>query len=464
MPGNLIGHHVSYFRVGTTDFARPDPDPSANISVLVPQPGGTFTSRAVSNTGDGGFRIDGLDGGEVYVRFTNGTQLNYYVTANTFINLDDYTLGRPGPLAADSTATITAGNMLLTDAPDFQVVAPNTGFSAFAFPDALPAAPTTSLLDEPSQLSVLAGGFPDGTAGDPAWLLQTQPFDAGDLDALSTDGGTFYVYATSTMRAAPLTGLRLGPDGGSISGVFQNATTTEAVQLTIGGDWSAHFGEMVDGGGYLPTLAASVFPAPNAPGLSPQWVGYSGMLADFYGDAPPSQFSLLMPYVNPYPPEWKLVLVVSAINSQRTRLPGTTSGSVSASLNDSRLVTAVAAPLPRVLPPRITVEGSNGTFASLTPQISWQAGAGMTPNAWTISVIRLSVSGTATVRSTVATVFTSGASARLPPGVLVSGQTYVLRVTAVLVPGEDLLTTPYLLYGAFDEATASTLTGMWRAP
>jgi hypothetical protein len=88
----------------------------------------------------------------------------------------------------------------------------------------------------------------------------------------------------------------------------------------------------------------------------------------------------------------------------------------------------------------------------------------MTPNAWTISVIRLSVSGTATVRSTVATVFTSRTSARIPPGVLVSGETYVLRVTAVLVPGEDLITTPYLLYGAFDEATAAALTGMWRAP
>lgn len=459
----LTGHHVIFSRVGSTDLPAPDVNPAANIAVLVPQSNGTFSNATVTNTGDGGFRVDGLPPGEVYVRMVGTGPTQYVVTTSRTLNLEDYRLGRPGPDATDTTVTLTLSNLESTDAPDFQLVSPNTGTAAAFFPDSAPTMAITSVTDEPGQLSYAAGGFPDGTAQDITWLLQQKPFDVTALEPLF-DGGL--LTSASAVRALWLNGLSLSADGGTLSGAFETGATPQQLEVTVAADWALHGAEMSDAG-FTGFFFVSAYPAPNAPGLRELWVGYSGFLVDFSSDPLPLEFTLRAPFINPYPAEWKTVLNVASVVAQRSRLPGTTSGSITATLSDSKPLSSPVRFSPRMLPARaFTIGGvdahENGGLANLTPLLAWQAPPGTSPTAYSLAVFRLWADGTRTRSEKLASFLTRGTSLRIPPGTMSSG-VYVFRLTALLTP-QSLIEEPFLQYGAIDLASADVLSGMWRSP
>ncbi len=126
----------------------------------------------------------------------------------------------------------------------------------------------------------------------------------------------------------------------------------------------------------------------------------------------------------------------------------------------------------RVSPPtQLQVDGLNALedrdLASLSPVFTWAPPSLGTPDVYEVRILRLFTrpsDPTLTANEPVANFFTKGRRLQVPPGVLQSGQTYVVRIDAKVTPGVDLTRSPYRVTTLVDHSSAEAFTSLLRAP
>jgi hypothetical protein len=213
---------------------------------------------------------------------------------------------------------------------------------------------------------------------------------------------------------------------------------------------------------------------PAAGGLAKGWWGYSGELAMGNISASAQDVSFQVEYGNPYPSTWGVVANVYHRYPVPLRLPGTMSGTVSASLiEQAELGRFLSGPVrARVSPPTLLqVDGLNALedrdLASLTPIFTWAPPSLGTPDVYEVRILRLftrSSDSSETANEPVANFYTKGRRLQVPPGILQSGQTYVVRIAAKVTPGVDLTQSPYKIITLVDYSSAEAFTSLLRAP
>ena len=458
-PNEVRGSRVMHYRIDIGDFTQPvAADPLAPVLKAFTLQGGSTTPLTVVTETDGTFRVTDAPAGRYYLQL--GTF--YVVSDSRTMNLDRYELGRRDRVSAASVpVTISASNLEpqpYEDYPSWDAVSSNLGSAASLYAESpVPAGATSVSMLPVSYYSMISADnqLVDASRGDRLYVNHFTNRDAGTFSYTTID--RFFTPAPVTMSPTVSTDL---------SGTFQ-----EAPQYTASFEWWRSRFEVyqvqVHPQSRPSTQWLSISPTPWS---SDSWYGYSGDLM-YASTSGITDLVADVTYGNPYPFSWGAVASVSHGFTTPTRLPGTTSGGVTAGLYDTRrLSAATAGPIaPRITPPwDLAVDGSNAqqerTLGSLTPRISWKAPLVGTPSAYRVRISRLYVSGTRTFTSIVGTFHTRETSVDVPPGVLQLGQKYAITVYAYLTPGLSFAEQPYAAEALVDSASATTVSSILSAP
>jgi len=458
-PYEVSGSRVMHYRLDIGDFTQPvTADPLASeLKAFTLQDGGT-RALTVQSSPDGTFRVTDAPAGRYYLQL--GTF--YVVSDSRTMNLDRYDLGRRDRATASSVPlTLSASNLEpqpYEDYPSWEAVSSNLGSAASLYANAPVPAGATSVDKLPvSYYSMTSPDtqLVDASRGDRLYVTHSTTRDAGTFSYTTID--RFFTPGPVTMSSTVSTDL---------SGTFQAAP-----QYTASFEWWRSRFEAYQVQVHpqsRPTAQwLSISPTP---WTSESWYGYSAdlMYASLSGI---TDLVANVTYGNPYPFSWGAVASFSHNFSTPTRLPGTTSGGITASLSDTRkLSVATAGPIaPRITPPwDLAVNGLKAqqelTLSTLTPRITWKAPLVGTPSAYRVRISRLYVSGTRTATSIVGTIHTTDTSVDVPPGVLQSGQKYAFTVYAYFTPGIALAVRPYVLESLVDSGVASTVSSILTTP
>ena len=167
-------------------------------------------------------------------------------------------------------------------------------------------------------------------------------------------------------------------------------------------------------------------------------------------------------YGNPYAGYAEVATLTSRF-TMKYALPGLAAVSANGTLTVTDTLDALKGAIePRISPPqRVQLNGLDAQGAQLgkvgtSPVITWAAPALGNPTTYTVNVWHLKANGAATASEQVLSLVTRAASATIPPGVLVAGETYYAYVKASVTPGFDLTVTPYRFSKASGTAGAFT--------
>ncbi|HEX8439122.1 hypothetical protein [Archangium sp.] len=463
----VTGQRALHRRLDAEDVRTMDEAGLSALSVLVPV-GGSFETRPVIATGQGTFKFENVPPGPYYLKYRD---TGYILTEHRELDLDEYFLGREGVTTVETRLPVTLsvdGLDPLTELLFLGLVTPNAGASGIFEVDSSVSPGVTSLSDAPALYQSDYGRQEsiDAAKGDRSYLFQS---------LLHASNGVDYM---SVARARALSEVTFRMDGGT-SRVSGTLDVLPPRQVTI--DWRRSSFELFRSAVHplavsLPTRSVrhNFHIMPAAGGLSKGWVGYSGELA--LGSIPASaqDVSFEVEYGNPYPSTWGVMANVYHNYQLPLRLPGTTSGSVTAALiEQAELGRFLSGPvLARVSPPTLLqVDGLNAweerDLASLTPVFTWAPPTLGTPDVYEVRILRLFTrpsDPTRTSNELVANFFTQGRRLQVPPGVLQSGQTYVVRIAAKVTPGVDLTRSPHRVKTLVDYSSAEAFTSLMRAP
>lgn len=437
-----------------------------SLSVLVPT-GDTFETRPVIVTGESTFKFQDVPEGAYYLKRGAST---FVITEHRELDLDEAVLGREGVItvAAGLPVRLSADGLAPTDANQaFEVVAPNAGAAGQLRLETAPPAGTTALAE---QAAVYRSAFGrqeviDGTRGDRLYLLQNLRHTVGNLNYQSI--ARVLTRTDATFRA----------DGQAtaLGGTF---TPVAPQQLTV--DWRRSSFEALRAMVHplaAPLGASSVrhtlILAPAPGGVAQGVVGYAGELLSGSISADSQDVVATVEYGNPYPATWGVVANVVHRYQLPLRLPGTT-GTVGASLMDqAELGAFTSRPVEaRLSPPtRLQVDGNEAQqeqdLTSLTPVLTWEPPTVGAADVYDVRIFRLYTEPsepTFTRTETTATFLTAQRQVRVPPGVLRSGQAYVVRIGAMRTPGVDLTRSPFRLNTLVDYGLAEAVTSVLHAP
>ncbi|MDY7225653.1 hypothetical protein [Hyalangium rubrum] len=466
-PNAVTGHRTLHRRLESGDVRTTDATGVlSTLTVLVPT-GDTFETRQVISMDADTFKFENVPQGTYYLRRGTGS---YVITEQRELDLDESVLGREGvvTVAADIPVTLSVDGLAPMDAgQDLEVVAPNAGAAGTLDLGSAASAGATAITGQRVEYRSAFGRQEviDGTQGDRLYLLQ---------HLRRTEGAFNY---QSVVRALILNEVTFRADGqaATVSGTF-SAVAPQPITL----DWRRSSFEAHRAAAHplaVPLTASSVrqslILAPAVGGTAEGAVGYAGELLSGNITAGNEDVSIPMEYGNPYPATWGVVASVVHRYQVPLRLPGTT-GTVGVSLKDqAELGTFLSRPVQaRLSPPNsLQVNGRNAQeeqdLASLTPLFTWEPPMLGTADAYELRIFRLYTEPTAptvTFAETVATFLTAQRRVRVPPGVLRTGESYVVRIGAMHTPGVDLTRTPYRLNTLVDYALAESVTSVLHAP
>ena len=416
---------------------------------------------------DGTFEVPLVPAGEEFTLTNVGT--NPLTTRARQLDLGLTILGRTDQAAATgpTTLAITATNMDPWTTGDFiEVYSAGADAIAFgtngdgSFVAGEPTSGATSLSNATFDWLAQGGGMIEGGKGDTALLLHLHQTNAG---------GTAYFALT---RSVTISSLQMSVGGGNMfSAAFADAPTVTDTFAWKRSQLAAHLaetGENADNGQFLNVVAQ-----PQA--ATAGWTSGSELVA-------PDLMNVIVPagttadatvgplaYGDPVP-ELDKIVVFGTSSSHHYQLPGTTmpfadrAALLGIDLKSSAATGGVA---PIVTPPRqLTIDGAPATgdltLASLTPTVAWQAPAVGTPTLYSVVVRRIGSSGNATVLLASHRFNTADTSLTIPRGVLASGNTYTVRVTARDSAGHDLSQAPSQFLLPYGEADATS--GILTAP
>lgn len=442
----VTGHRNLFYRLETADLIVADPTP---VYLHVPLGDGGFSRLATTSLPDGGFWVAGVPPGDFYVQVGD----TWLVTSARDVSLDDHTLlGRPGTLGGPCqlkavcwvwpTFRYSLTGLTASPSPFVGFTTPNTG--------------TFGRGNADTGTSMLFGGLPNGVSSDTTWVWQFLPGDAG---VLPDDGGMLKWHWTAENGGA-ISGLTLTSSGGTLTAALAPLPQT-AFSTTIRSNDFARFAADVSSSATVDHLTVLVTSTPTPPGAFAGSTWDGAILLDYAFEPGAADLPLTLSHGSPFPSaswttEYEVYGVFFAPNAVREAFL--------ALLIADRRPQAPTLFAPRLSPPRdLTIDGvaarGSGHLSRLTPLLAWSPPRLGTPSGYAVRVYRLGPPATL-----VATLWTQSASVWVPPGVLASGSTYMVKVTAYFAPLMDWRAAPLELETSFDLAWADALSGAWLAP
>jgi hypothetical protein len=425
----------------------------ASLSAVVPDGKGGVVSYAGTFTpADGSFSIPNVPTGAylLVMRDASGFVRGVQTAAST-VDLGFDLAGRPdGAYPGASTPVVLDLSL--------------GGLDAWIAGDQLEIASSNASLWDVLDATTLAAGATAGTlsddwfasaAGVPMRLLA--PADVLTVYQLhSAQGpGTTNTYLAAT-QAASTNGLLLTSGPGNPAVPFP-VLTPPAATGSILVDWNlAAFEQYV--GAVNPGATAAAARHALMVGASPHQLSAPAPVLDHSGtptlflmqaaggSAPaitfvdPSLVPTTVSYGRALDPtlwqEWRGVQLT--VDLGYTAPGATTAATLEASIGQREAMSpAPPTPIaPLLSPPTAPILNGASAFTAATgvgttPTLSWSAPASGTATSYTVDLFALTVAGTATVATPVASFSTAGTQLQVPPNVLASGTTYVARVTAV---------------------------------
>jgi hypothetical protein len=459
--------HIRYVQSDGSVILRPADLSTTTLGAWVPsaaEPTG-YAWRPGAAQGNGTFVIPNVESTPFLLQLGNS-----YVWSNTrTLDLSYPLLGRPDveqEPAGTSVSLQLTGLSPWQEGDDLQWYAPSAGLgylSATCTPD-FPA-PTDGG-------TVISGTVPDyggwlSTCGNSPVRLNPAQGDTLYVTQLAshTDSDAGVEYA-QLRRGLVTNGLQRNDGGLLLSGAMVALPTAPQSVSFRAADFEAQvLASGPDAGMQYNTVNVGVSPAFEQHGIPTGWpdLGLAYDYTPLQGD-----MNVTFHYGNPYPSAWTPFVYAQAVGRVRYSLPLADGGT-----SPPRSVTVLTATREQLVggfhPPlslkvsvprdvRINGQSASGNLSGVgtTPLVSWLAPTVGTVTRYNVRLNRLFLSGGLVQRVTQASFYTPQTQLRIPPGLLLPGETYFLQVYAYSEPGYDN-TKPYL--GTATSHFATALTG-----
>ncbi len=416
------------------------------IQVLVPNASGGFDTLTGQGNSDGTFSIPNVPVGYYWLKF--GRSYLWTNVDNVQWVFDTY--GRADvvyPGTTPTTLAMTATGLNTWQGTDelFWTV-PNQGFtySTYGLAVTNPPNPGDTALSAYT-LDFIQNGFPllDATKGDQGYLTQlTSRTASGEI--YRALGKAFYLPATTMTDGVAATAsggfldipqtstLHLGWKRSALAAMTTAVNPNATVVQTEFGLWLSPLGTTVG----VPAEAFQLFTYDS---------GSVAATTDLdLGD---------LPYGNPFPSSWTPLAETYFTWSVSYLAPGASTPVTmlrSAYTATTTLPTAAAPIAPLLSPvqnPRINGKTlfTNQLGVGTNPVIAWDAPATGSPTGYVVTVYQLVNQGGASVLPGQYryTFRTSARTFMIPPGVMTSGNTYIVNISAVRNPGYSYASNPF---------------------
>lgn len=404
------------------------------ITAYVERAGG-FEARGGVGTSDGRFAIAGVPHGRYWLAVGG----NFYWTGEREVDIGLHQLGRPDatPSPPGTGLSLSIGGLVPTSAgDDLQLTSANAAvgfYSTASFFNPITANPPapgdTALVDAlfPFDASASLGTatFPlvEASRGDRLTVTQLVPQQSGAV-------------SYNAVARALTTSVEMAP--GTATAVTGTLATPPAQSTTITYRQDAFEAHAAAIGAGATPLFSSVFLDANPLG-DRLASGTPDLAYTTFAPAAGDQ-TFTFSYRNPFPSSWRRYLAAPTIFQVPLTVPdgagGTTTASTFVAFFAQAPVRRQAIELaPAISPARdLSLDGQpmhDGLTVGATPVLSWQAPALGDARAYTIRVLQLGP--TPPFATQVARLVVTGdvTTVRLPPTVLVPGQTYALQLNAV---------------------------------
>ncbi|MBN9688525.1 MULTISPECIES: fibronectin type III domain-containing protein [unclassified Corallococcus] len=445
----------------------------SDLEILVPN--GVDFDRYTGTPVAGGMRFDNVPDGEYFLR----SNRHYFLTRERHFDLGVNRIGRPDAVYVPVTGNPVSAELFNLDpwqnytsisepGTTVQLISADVNLYSTMFLEAQTG--DTSIVEPDASASFSTGyGAPvlDASKGDRIYVNQLNSVQAGTLPS----GGTLAYQ--SVVSSAHLPSFSFTPDG--TTSLPLTATLAPVTQTPFSMEWRlsefARWSSDANPSGILSNPSLSLVPAPF--GYQHGWVGYQGELFNMW--LPRGETGVIasrLAYGNPYPSNWGVVgtagyafrSATSVTVGSRIHYP---SGNIFVT---DRLDRLIAGPLqPSLSPPRdLRIDGVDAyvsrVVGSNQPVIDWRAPVMGTPRHYTVSVIQLI--GTYTVANPTFRFYVPGdrTQVRLPPGLLLPGTTYYVRVAADGSPNYEPSRAPYVTAELLPTVTADTFSAVFTTP
>ncbi|CAM4518109.1 hypothetical protein [Corallococcus exiguus] len=443
-----------------------------DLEILVPN--GVDFDRYTGTPVAGGMRFDNVPDGEYFLRSSR----HYFLTRERRFDLGVNRIGRPDAVYVPVTESPMSAELFNLDPwqdytsisePGSSVQLISADVDLYSTSSLWTQAGDTSIVDPYAYAYFSTGyGAPvlDASKGDRIYVNQLNSVQAGTLPS----GGTLAYQ--SVVSSAHLPSFSFTPDG--TTSLPLEATLAPVRQTPFSLEWRLNeftrWRSDANPSGTLSYPSMALVPAPF--GYQHGWVGYQGELFNMW--LPRGENGVIasrLAYGNPYPSNWGVVGSVGysfrsatpVVVGGRTHYP---SGNIYVT---DRLDHLIAGPIqPSVSPPReLRIDGVDAyvsrVVGSNQPVIDWRAPVMGTPRNYTVSVIQLidTFAANPTVRFYVPGDRTQ---VRLPPGLLLPGSTYYVRVMAEGSPNYEPSRAPYVTGELLPIITADTFSAVFTTP
>jgi hypothetical protein len=457
-PNDVTGHGTRLFLLADGGTAGSLPNLStATIGAWITEDGGLVFRTGAGQT-NGTFVIPNVPQGPYLLRLNS----TYFVTSTRDLNLDYALAGRPDavPATIDPTdLTFSVTGLSSWGANDYLSF---TSFNAGqgdmnGFERYGTGAPTAGVMSYSGTINyfLYSNAFQspmiDSTRGDVAYLVQQTYY---------LDGGLGIGTATRTLEVTTLSMADGQPRtvGGNLVAPPQTAVTYDY----RGADYQAAATQLNSPMGSTQFFSAYLYQTPNPRQTT---VDLFAMVASWFAyepTLPPTTVN----YGLPFPAGWTTVAYYSYGSPLQRTLPSATAQSYSAKFTTlTSLQAFTSTPIQPVLGPPVTARINNLDLlldqagVGLTPTLTWGAPTLGTAQRYRLAVDRLTVNNGATRIAATTNIDTAGTSVTFPPGLLVSGQVYVITVTAYSTGG---VVDPALFTWTLPYHSASVVSGLIR--
>jgi hypothetical protein len=441
-PSPVTGSESGRWLNSGTDLVVPVNHASTKVAVWS-HAGGGWSYLPGKGAADGSLSVPGVPAGPFVLTFFG----NYFASSTErAFQLDYYRLGRPdhpAPKLRPTTLTLDLSGLRAWQAKDrLEYFAPNAPSADWVLASKL--APALVEGATGVQGSLDWGGLQwnaliDGPGhADMAWFVQ--------LSTSAGDQGAIYQTATRALASSNVKVVDGQPV--TVAGAMLELPASQSIDVEFPVPDYAALGQAVSP---VAGHSAGYYVVVTFPGASR--VGYDSGAGDLFmvgADAETPSLKLKASYGNPYPPGWGTIANVSFAYPVPVLIPGASNRvSVPAIIHSSDLVsrlgTGRASPfVTPVLEPKINGQPAFNEIvhATATPAISWQPPATGKPTLYTIDVLHARLAGGTATLESVAMLYTEDTHFDLPPDVLQFGESYVLRIRAMVGDGLSV-TTPW---------------------
>ncbi|RKG67740.1 hypothetical protein D7W79_35005 [Corallococcus exercitus] len=445
-----------------------------DVEILIPN--GIDFDRRTGTPVAGGLRFDNVPDGEYFLRSSRF----YYLTRTRHFDLGVNRIGRPDavytslnetPVSAELfnlepwqqwSSSAEPGSAVQITSADVDV------YNSFSYSEE-PAVGATSIVD-PYAYAFSSNGYGlavlDQAKGDRLYVNQLNSVAVGTLPS----GGTL-AYQT-LVSSAHLPAFSFTPDG--TTSLPLAATLNPVRQTPFSLEWRlnefSRWRTDSNPTGTIGYSSMSLLPIPF--GYQHGWVGYQGELFNLW--LPRGEDGVItnrFAYGNPYPSSWGVVGTISySFRSPTPVIVGTRAHYPSGNIFiTDRMDHLIAGPIqPAISPPReLRIDGVDAYVSRVVgtnqPVISWRAPAMGAPRNYVVSVLQLisTFTATPTLRFYVPGDRTQ---VRLPPGLLLPGTSYYVRVTADDSPNYEPSRAPYVTAELLPAVSADTFSAVFTTP